>query len=150
VDLKDILDARHDSTSMICCYARRFVWKKGAEVVLANQRFAERFSLQTEQRVQQGKVYWTNVSTLKVKSVKEISGEFRLLTPNYPTNIRLLKDRYGIEPNDGQPVFPKDWEGIEASNDLIFDFSISIRERVVQDENWARLDSIELTRVHIP
>ena len=97
--------------------------------LFANQSIAEHYSIQTNQRVQAGKVYWANMSNRKVKRVKESSGEFRLLTSEYPTNIKLLKDRCGLDVVDDYLIYPKDWRGVETSSDLLFDFGISINKR---------------------
>ena len=66
---------------------------------------------------------------MKVKSEKETNGEFRLLSSEYPTNIKLLKDRCGIDIVDGCAVVPKHLKEVETSSDLLFDFGISINKR---------------------
>jgi hypothetical protein len=97
--------------------------------VFANQRIAEHFSIQTNQRVQPSKVYWASMSNMMVKRVNEISGEFRLLTAEYPTNIKLLKDRTGLEIVDDNLFCPKHLREVETSADVLFDFCLSIEKR---------------------
>jgi hypothetical protein len=75
-------------------------------------------------------VYWTDTVMLRVIKENEHSGIYRLLSPEYPNNHKMMCDEYELEIVNGKPV-PISGSRYELSNGfpskMLFDFSVSSR-----------------------
>lgn len=76
------------------------------------------------------KIYWTDTVMLRVLDEDQHNGVYRLIGPQYPDNLKMMRDEYECEIVNGKPV-PKLGSKYEARGrfpmKLLFDYSISSR-----------------------
>lgn len=99
-------------------------------LVIVEPKFAEYYGNSTGFKIITNKVYWTDTVMLRMLDTNEHSGVYRLITPEYPDNIKMMCDEYELEIVNGKPK-PKPGSKFEKAGALpikmIFDYSISSR-----------------------
>ena len=94
-------------------------------VIFDNNSIAEHFANASgeDRKISAGTVYWTTNSVKSFRGLEEHSGQYKLITNEYPANQILLRDIYGLEVKNGK-LSPIDPENAEVPSEIFFDFSL--------------------------
>jgi hypothetical protein len=94
-------------------------------VILTNPKLACHVSENVGVEMSANKVYWMNNDMTDVRKLTDHSGQYRLVSPEFPENRELLEQRYGavIKP-DGSVAFKY---GSKNCRDVMFEFGIGGR-----------------------
>lgn len=93
-------------------------------VIFDNKAFAQHYGNSIGVEVNEGVVYWATEDMLRLKTLTEHSGQYRLLHNEYKNNISLLHQKYGIAIVDNK-IVKTDSANDDLSADVLFDFSLS-------------------------
>lgn len=94
-------------------------------VILTNPKLARHVSEKVGVEMSANKVYWMNNDMTDVRKLNDHSGQYRLVSPEFPKNRELLEQRYGviIQP-DGRVALNY---GSKNVRDMMFEFGIGGR-----------------------
>jgi len=99
-------------------------------MVFTEPRFAVHYGKSIGFTLMINKVYWTDTVMLRTMDTEQHNGVYRLLSSDYPKNIKMLCDEYELEIVNGKPK-PKSGSMLDGVSGLplkmIFDYSISTR-----------------------
>jgi len=99
-------------------------------LVLTDHAFAKHYGESIGKQILSNVVYWCDNTMLRLMSLEEHSGEYRLLSDEYPDNVKRMCDEYELDMVGGQPV-PKPGSRYEklggVPTQMMFDYSISSR-----------------------
>ena len=99
-------------------------------MVFTEPKFAAYYGNSIGVQLLTDKVYWSDTVMMRVMDTEQHSGIYRLLTPDYPNNLKMLCDEYELEIVNGKPK-AKPGSRLDGASGfplkMIFDYSISTR-----------------------
>ena len=92
-------------------------------VVFENQRIADHIGDAAGQKLNAGEIYWTTRDLKEYRRISEHNGKYRLISKDYPNNIKEFEDTLNIKVVDGA-INHADSSVVTPKN-FRFDWSIS-------------------------
>lgn len=94
-------------------------------LIFASDEIANHYSRAVGDHLVSGVPFWTTHDMKLVRRMNEHSGEYRLITPDYPNNISRLEEQYGVKIVNGK--LTKNGSSDQLHSNSVFDYSLSIR-----------------------
>jgi len=127
-DLTEDVISRKQYSTFIADSNRFFDYKNGQtynDIVILEKNYDRKlFEPKCDFKIEAGKIYWTLNDFSRIKEVNDTNyedGICRIITSEYPKNIKLLFDKYQIKPEDG--LIKKLYQAKLDSN-ILFDFNM--------------------------
>lgn len=99
-------------------------------LVFTERAFAEHYGRSIGSEINSYTLYWCDTTMIRLIGINEHSGVYRLLSKDYPNNLKKMCNEYELEVVNGKPL-PKagsKYEEIGAlPPTLVFDYSVSSR-----------------------
>lgn len=99
-------------------------------IVFTEPKFAAHYGNHLGVELITNKVYWTDRVMLRVLDTEQHDGAYRLIGPEYPSNLQAMCEEYELDIVNGKPV-PKPGSKYESRGafpmKMLFDYSVSSR-----------------------
>jgi hypothetical protein len=93
-------------------------------IAFENAQAAKHIADSTGVELAVGQPYWTTSNIRFFMGLHEHSGEYRLLTGDYPNNTKMLEEEYNCKVEGGR-LIPKNENDDKVSTKIFFDYSLS-------------------------
>jgi hypothetical protein len=94
-------------------------------MIFSNAKFTEHYSSYIGEKLTTREIFWTNESLIRVKRLKQHTGQYRLLKAEYKENRKLFEETYGVKILENGGLDSTNFKG--NMEDAIFDFGVSAR-----------------------
>lgn len=93
-------------------------------IAIENSQAAHQIASGTGVELLVGHPYWTTSNIRFFMGLHEHSGEYRLLTSDYPNNTKMLEEEYNCRVEGGR-LIPQNENDDQVSTKIFFDYSLS-------------------------